>query len=147
MGGEGEYGAHGIAIGSHSSIRGINTLELMKAPREQRASGRNVNRDRPASDPFPCTANSPRAPPPPEPFNLPPRPAPRSLPHPPCQPTLPLCHYQHDHRAAHNTVAPYILFSRFEPRFFPSLIAVDADGHSLSSLATFTAGFATRVTA
>ena len=30
----------------------------MKAPREQRASGRNVNRDRPASDPFPCTANS-----------------------------------------------------------------------------------------
>lgn len=32
----------------------------MKAPREQRASGRNVNRDRPASDPssFSCTANS-----------------------------------------------------------------------------------------
>jgi len=48
----------GIAIGGHSSIRGINTLELMKAPREQQASGRNVNRDRPASDPFSCTANS-----------------------------------------------------------------------------------------
>lgn len=43
------YIAHRIAIGGHSSIRGINTLELMKAPREQRASGRNVNRDRPAS--------------------------------------------------------------------------------------------------
>lgn len=50
--------ARGIAIGGHSSIRGINTLELMKAPREQQASGRNVNRDRPASDPFSCTANS-----------------------------------------------------------------------------------------
>lgn len=45
------YEAHRIAIGGHSSIRGINTLELMKAPREQRASGRNVNRDRPVSDP------------------------------------------------------------------------------------------------
>lgn len=58
--GVGEKGqrARGIAIGGHSSIRGINTLELMKAPREQQASGRNVNRDRPASDPFSCTANS-----------------------------------------------------------------------------------------
>lgn len=56
--------AHGIAIGGHSSIHGINTLELMKAPREQQASGRNVNRDRPASDPFSCTANSQRAAPP-----------------------------------------------------------------------------------
>lgn len=56
--GEGGQWARGIAIGGHSSIRGINTLELMKAPREQQASGRNVNRDRPASDPFSCTANS-----------------------------------------------------------------------------------------
>lgn len=58
--GGGRWGqrARGIAIGGHSSIRGINTLELMKAPREQQASGRNVNRDRPASDPFSCTANS-----------------------------------------------------------------------------------------
>lgn len=122
----GEYGAHGIAIGSHSSIRGINTLELMKAPREQRASGRNVNRDRPASDPFPCTANSPRAPPPP--FNLPPYPP--YSPYPLCLPsTDPLYirprvpthtpyHYQHDHRAAHNTVAPYILFFCSEACFF-----------------------------
>lgn len=45
------YEAHRIAIGDHSSIRRINTLELMKAPREQRANGRNVNRDRPVSDP------------------------------------------------------------------------------------------------
>lgn len=58
--GDGRWGqrARGIAIGGHSSIRGINTLELMKAPREQQASGRNVNRDRPASDPFSCTAKS-----------------------------------------------------------------------------------------
>lgn len=59
--------ARGIAIGGHSSIHGINTLELMKAPREQQASGRNVNRDRPASDPFSCTANS-QGPHPPLPF-------------------------------------------------------------------------------
>jgi len=67
--------ARGIAIGGHSSIHGINTLELMKAPREQQASGRNVNRDRPASDPFSCTANSqgPHLPssPPPQPTTLP----------------------------------------------------------------------------
>lgn len=100
----------------------------MKAPREQRASGRNVNRDRPASDPFPCTANSQGPTSARTPSTCHPFPTLRSIPCTSAPATLPraLRYYQHDHRAAHNArrIVHSILSSGMAALLFLSPLAV-----------------------